>query len=146
IERYRLSKLETGVLVFEYPSAATPLDGECRTVSAVRLVCAALVVGAPGILNCRGLRMNDARPLTRSRWCIVVADAAGPEWLVSDDSHAQWAPVPYCSFWEPATMLHKALPPASPLSHPPPVVATAPQAPPSRWPPAPCVPPPQQPY
>src|SRR5258708_16474762 len=124
MERYRLSKLETGVLVFEYPSAATPLDGECRTVSAVRLVCAALVVGAPGILNCRGLRMNYARPLTRSRWCIVVADAAGPEWLVSDDSHAQWAPVQYCSFGEATTMLQKARHPASPISYPPPAGVT----------------------
>src|SRR5258708_14347424 len=112
IERYRLSKLETGVLVFEYPSAATPLDGECRTVSAVRLVCAALVVGAPGILNCRGLRMNDARPLTRSRWCIVVADAAGPEWLRSCNPHAHWAPGQGCNFGVPTPMPQKAPPPA----------------------------------
>jgi len=119
--------------VFEYPSATTPLDGEYRTASAVRLVCAALAVGAPGILNCRGLRMNDARPLTHSRWCIVVADAAGPEWLVSDDSHAQWAPVQYCGLGEPTTMLQKALHRAIRISHATRIVVTAAEAHRSRW-------------
>jgi mannose-1-phosphate guanylyltransferase len=93
----------------------------------------ALAIGAPGILNCRGLRMTDARPLTPSRWCIVVADAAGPEWLVPDDSHAQWAPVQYCGLGEPTTMLQKALHRAARISHATRVVATVAEAHRSRW-------------
>ena len=93
----------------------------------------ALAIGAPGILNYRGLRMTDARPLTPSRWCIVVADAAGPEWLVPDDSRAQWAPVQYCGLGEPTTMLQKALHRAGRISHATRVVVTVSEAHRSRW-------------
>ena len=92
----------------------------------------ALAIGAPGILNYRGLRMTD-RPLSASRWCIVVADAAGPEWLVPDDSHAQWAPVQYCGLGEPTTMLQKALHRAGRISHATRVVVTVAEAHRSRW-------------
>jgi mannose-1-phosphate guanylyltransferase len=61
--------------------------------------------------------MTDARALIRPRWCIVVADAAGPEWRVPDGSHAQWAPVQYCGLGEPTTMLQKALHRAGRISH-----------------------------
>jgi mannose-1-phosphate guanylyltransferase len=77
--------------------------------------------------------MTDARPLTPSRWCIVVADAAGPEWLVPDDSHAQWAPVQYCGLGEPTTMLQKALHRAGRISHATRVLVTAAEAHRSRW-------------
>ncbi len=76
--------------------------------------------------------MTD-RPLSPSRWCIVVADAAGPEWLVPDDSHAQWAPVQYCGFGEPTTMLQKALHRAGRISHATRVVVTVAEAHRSRW-------------
>jgi hypothetical protein len=72
--------------------------------------------------------MTDARPLTPSRWCIVVADAAGPEWLVPDDSRAQWTPVQYCSLGEPTTMLQKALHRAGRISHATHVVVTVAEA------------------
>jgi mannose-1-phosphate guanylyltransferase len=77
--------------------------------------------------------MTNARPLTPSRWCIVVADAAGPEWLVRDDSHAQWAPVQYCGLGERTTMLQKALHRAGRISHATRVVVTAAEAHRSRW-------------
>ena len=77
--------------------------------------------------------MTDARPLTRPRWCIVVADAAGPEWLVPDDSHAQWAPVQYCGLGEPTTMLQKALHRAGRLSHATRVAVTVAESHRSRW-------------
>jgi hypothetical protein len=77
--------------------------------------------------------MTNARPLTPSRWCIVVADADGPEWLVRDDSHAQWAPVQYCSLGEPTTMLQKALHRAGRISHATRVVVTVAEAHRSRW-------------
>ena len=77
--------------------------------------------------------MTDARPLTSSRWCIVVADAAGPEWLVPDGSHAQWAPVQYCGLGEPTTMLQKALHRAGRISHATRVVVTVAEAHRSRW-------------
>jgi hypothetical protein len=53
--------------------------------------------------------MNAPRPPTR--WCIVVADAAAPDRVVSGNSEAQVAPAPvqYSGFGEPTTMLQKAL-------------------------------------
>jgi len=77
--------------------------------------------------------MSDARPVTPSRWCIVVADAAGPEWLVPDDSRAQWAPVQYCGLGEPTTMLQKAMHRAGRISHATRVVVTVADAHRSRW-------------
>jgi mannose-1-phosphate guanylyltransferase len=72
--------------------------------------------------------MSGARPETRSRWCIVVADAAGPEWPVSEDINAQTAPVQYCGLGEPTTMLQKALHRAVRISHPARVMVTAAEA------------------
>ncbi len=77
--------------------------------------------------------MTDARPMTPSRWCIVVADAAGPEWRVADESHAQWAPVQYCGLGEPTTMLQKALHRAGRISHATRTVVTVAEAHRSRW-------------
>src|SRR5580692_5847578 len=71
----------------------------------------------PWSLACRP-PMNSARSETRSRWCIVVADAAGPDWLVSEDINAQAAPVQYCGLGEPTTMLQKALHRAARVAHP----------------------------
>src|ERR1700733_13233058 len=72
--------------------------------------------------------MSSARPETRSRWCIVVADAAGPEWPVSEDANAQRAPIQYCGLGEPTTMLQKALHRAVRISHPARVMVTAAEA------------------
>jgi mannose-1-phosphate guanylyltransferase len=72
--------------------------------------------------------MSSARPETPSRWCIVVADAAGPEWPVSEDINAQAAPVQYCGLGEPTTMLQKALHRAVRISHPARVMVTAAEA------------------
>jgi mannose-1-phosphate guanylyltransferase len=77
--------------------------------------------------------MTAARPVTPSRWCIVVADAAGPEWLVPDDSHGRWAPVQYCGLGEPTTMLQKALHRAGRISHATRVIVTAAEAHRSHW-------------
>jgi mannose-1-phosphate guanylyltransferase len=77
--------------------------------------------------------MTDVRALIRPRWCIVVANAAGPEWLVPGGSHAQRAPVQYCGFGEPTTMLQKALHRAGRISHATRVVLTVAEAHRSRW-------------
>lgn len=72
--------------------------------------------------------MTHARDLTRPRWCIVVADTAGSEWLVPDVSHRQWAPVQYCGLGAPTTVLQKALHRAGRISHATRVVETAAEA------------------
>jgi mannose-1-phosphate guanylyltransferase len=77
--------------------------------------------------------MTDVRALIHPRWCIVVADAAGPERLVPGDSHAQWAPVQYCGLGEPTTMLQKALHRAGRIAHATRVVITVAEAHRSRW-------------
>jgi mannose-1-phosphate guanylyltransferase len=77
--------------------------------------------------------MADVRALIRPRWCIVVADTAGPEWRVPDDSHAQWAPVQFCGLGEPTTMLQKALHRAGRISHATRVVVTVAEPHRSRW-------------
>lgn len=51
--------------------------------------------------------MIDAHRQTNAPWCIVVADAAGPRWRIPEKKH--WAPVQYCGFGQPTTMLQKAL-------------------------------------
>jgi mannose-1-phosphate guanylyltransferase len=67
--------------------------------------------------------MDDRRLLsrlpseTRTRWCIVVADAAGPKWPPSAGINAQMTPVQYCSLVEPTTMIQKALHRAGRISH-----------------------------
>jgi len=77
--------------------------------------------------------MTDVRALIRPRWCIVVADAAGPAWRVPDDSHGQSAPVQYCGLGEPTTMLQKALHRAARITHARRVVVTVAEAHRSRW-------------
>jgi len=77
--------------------------------------------------------MSSARHETRSRWCIVVADAAGPEWPVSEDINVQSAPVQYCGLGEPTTMLQKALHRAIRISHPARVMVTAAEVHRSHW-------------
>jgi mannose-1-phosphate guanylyltransferase len=54
-----------------------------------------------------------------------VADAAGPDWPVSDDIDAKSVPVQFCGLGEPATMLQKALHRAGRISHPARIVVTA---------------------
>ena len=51
--------------------------------------------------------MIDAHRDTDAPWCIVVADAAAPTWRIPEKKH--WAPVQYCGFGQPTTMLQKAL-------------------------------------
>src|ERR1700728_2742958 len=80
--------------------------------------------------------MAHVRALIRPRWCIVVADAAGPEWLGPGDSHGQWAPVQYCGLGEPTTMLQKALHRAARISHTARVVVTVAEPHRSCWQPA----------
>jgi mannose-1-phosphate guanylyltransferase len=69
--------------------------------------------------------MTDPRPNTHSRWCIVVADAAAPDWTVSENSDAQSAPVQYCGLGEPTTMLQKALHRARRIAHATRILVTA---------------------
>jgi mannose-1-phosphate guanylyltransferase len=61
--------------------------------------------------------MSSLQADTRTRWCIVVADAAGPEWPISAESDAQMTPVQYCSLVEPTTVIQKALHRARRISH-----------------------------
>jgi mannose-1-phosphate guanylyltransferase len=77
--------------------------------------------------------MMSVRPESSSRWCIVVADAAGPDWPVSDDIDAKWAPVQYCGLGEPTTMLQKALHRAGRISHSTRVMVTAAEVHRSHW-------------
>jgi mannose-1-phosphate guanylyltransferase len=63
----------------------------------------------------------------------VVADAAGPDWPVSDDIDAKSAPVQYCGLGEPTTMLQKALHRAGRISHSARVMVTAAELHRSHW-------------
>jgi mannose-1-phosphate guanylyltransferase len=74
--------------------------------------------------------------MTAARWCIVVADAAGPKWPLSDDINAPRAPVQYCGLGEPTTMLQKALHRAGRISHAARVMVTADERNRSHWQPA----------
>ncbi|HWX34187.1 MAG TPA: hypothetical protein VNZ53_43035 [Steroidobacteraceae bacterium] len=74
--------------------------------------------------------------MTAARWCIVVADAEGPEWPLSDDSDGPRAPVQYCGLGEPTTMLQKALHRAGRISHAARVMVTADERNRSHWQPA----------
>jgi mannose-1-phosphate guanylyltransferase len=60
---------------------------------------------------------SSVRSDARSRWCIVVADAAGPEWPLSAEANTQTAPIQYCGLLESTTMLQKALHRAGRISH-----------------------------
>jgi mannose-1-phosphate guanylyltransferase len=62
-----------------------------------------------------------------------VADAAGPDWLVSEDINAQAAPVQYCGLGEPTTMLQKALHRAARVAHPATTLVTAAETHRSHW-------------
>ena len=75
---------------------------------------------------------TNARPQPHPRWCIVVADAAAPDWQVSEDN-AQRAPVQYCGLVEPTTMLQKALHRAGRISHATRMVVTAAETHRSHW-------------
>jgi mannose-1-phosphate guanylyltransferase len=74
--------------------------------------------------------------MTPARWCIVVADAAGPEWPLSKDSDAPHAPVQFCRLGEPATMLQKALHRAGRIANAARVMVTADERNRSHWQPA----------
>jgi len=45
----------------------------------------------------------------RKSWCIVVADDHGPEYVPAIAGAARTAPVQYCGFGEPTTLLQRAL-------------------------------------
>jgi hypothetical protein len=62
---------------------------------------------------------------THARWCIVVADAAGPTRRVPEQSRSNGVPIQYCGLGEPTTMLQKALHRAVRLSAAARVLATA---------------------
>jgi mannose-1-phosphate guanylyltransferase len=80
--------------------------------------------------------MISARTATHARWCIVVADAAGPEWPVSEDINAPRAPVQFCGLGEPTTMLQKALHRARRISDAARVMVTADEVHRALWQPA----------
>src|SRR3984893_8275045 len=80
--------------------------------------------------------MISARTATHVRWCIVVADAAGPEWPVSEDINAPRAPVQFCGLGEPTTMLQKALHRARRISDAARVMVTADEVHRALWQPA----------
>jgi len=62
---------------------------------------------------------------TKARWCIVVADAAGPTRRVPEQNRSIGVPIQYCGLGEPTTMLQKALHRAVRLSAAARVLATA---------------------
>jgi mannose-1-phosphate guanylyltransferase len=62
-----------------------------------------------------------------------VADAAAPDWMVSEDTDAQAAPVQYCGLEGPATMLQKALHRARRIAHATRILVTAAEAHRSHW-------------
>jgi hypothetical protein len=74
----------------------------------------------------------------QARWCIVVADAVAPDWVVSAETDAQAAPVPvqYCGIGEPTTMLQKALHRARRMTRANRILVTAAEVHRSRWQPA----------
>src|SRR5258708_7293576 len=80
--------------------------------------------------------MITARIANHVRWCIVVADAAGPEWPVSEDINAARAPVQFCGLGEPTTMLQKALHRARRISDAARVMVTADEVHRALWQPA----------
>jgi hypothetical protein len=53
--------------------------------------------------------MRDPGLSTRKSWCIVVADDHGPEYVPAIAGLATPAPVQYCGFGEPTTLLQRAL-------------------------------------
>jgi mannose-1-phosphate guanylyltransferase len=71
-----------------------------------------------------------------TRWCIVVADAAGPEWPLSEDVDAPLAPVQFCGLGGPTTMLQKALHRAVRIAKAARVMVTADERNRSHWQPA----------
>jgi mannose-1-phosphate guanylyltransferase len=77
--------------------------------------------------------MSSLPSETRTRWCIVVADAAGPEWPRSADINTQMTPVQYCSLVEPTTMIQKALHRAGRISHRMATLVTAAEVHRSHW-------------
>jgi mannose-1-phosphate guanylyltransferase len=79
--------------------------------------------------------MIEPRPQTHSRWCIVVADAAAPDWMVSEGTEHS-APVQYCGLGEPTTMLQKALHRARRIAPTTRILVTAAEAHRSHWQPA----------
>ena len=53
--------------------------------------------------------MPDLDEKKSKRWCIVIADDHGPEYVPSIAGTAKSSPVQYCGFGEPTTLLQKAL-------------------------------------
>jgi len=74
--------------------------------------------------------------MTPARWCIVVADAAGPEWPLHEDIDSPRAPVQFCGLGEPTTMLQKALHRAGRIANAARVIVTADERNRSHWQPA----------
>src|ERR1700736_5628294 len=80
--------------------------------------------------------MTDPRRPTHSRWCIVVADAAAPDWIVSENADAHSAPIQYCGLGEPTTMLQKTLHRARRIADATRILVTVAEAHRSHWEPA----------
>jgi mannose-1-phosphate guanylyltransferase len=74
--------------------------------------------------------------MSSARWCIVVADAAGPQWPLSEDNDAPRAPVQFCGLGEPTTILQKALHRAGRIANAGRVAVTADERNRSHWQPA----------
>jgi hypothetical protein len=74
----------------------------------------------------------------QARWCIVVADAAAPDWAGPADPDAQAAatPVQYRGIGEPTTMLQKALHRARRITRANRILVTAAEAHRSHWQPS----------
>lgn len=53
--------------------------------------------------------MPELSSLRRRSWCIVVADDHGPEYVPTMAETTSRAPVQYCGFGEPTTLLQRAL-------------------------------------
>src|SRR6202166_3015468 len=92
--------------------------------------------GAVALRSSNAICCGWRRRMNPARWCIVVADAAGPEWPLSEDIDAPRAPVQFCGLGEPTTMLQKALHRAVRIANAGRVVVTADERNRSHWQPA----------
>jgi mannose-1-phosphate guanylyltransferase len=80
--------------------------------------------------------MSDMDSKKRNSWCIVVADDHGPEYVPCMMGSATTAPVQYCGFGEPTTLLQRALHRAKQIAPATQIVATVREENRDRWEPA----------
>lgn len=79
---------------------------------------------------------SDLEAQRRGRWCIVVADDHGPEYVPTIAGAAKSSPVQYCGFGEPTTLLQKALHRARQLAPTAQIAVTVREEDRERWEPA----------